>query len=434
MKINYVDYMKKENEIFDSIYKVKDEKVIIASDEKFDFTMVSPNYIKIKQREVNRNNRENIIVMESYDYTLEEYLKSYELSIIEIKRLLLVFTNIFEELHKKNYFQRINLTSIFIKMEKKNQLSFKIMYPKRNNNNDHTISSDENENILFFSPQYLKDDSSIDGKDDIWTLGIILYYITHKKFPYDKKKTEILQSEEIESNNIEFKTDLDKDLKNLMEKMLKIEKKERLDFKDLYNSIKDILNKDDFWRLFEHNIINSKLTFINLFRLFYDYLKYKNENCLLNILINVGFFLFRISFHIFSSILFHNDESISFVYHKDKNLDKLTIPNSINCWIIFTIINLFLKLSQNNKFRIFVYSTFIIIQIFSLIFSISFFNVFENTHQTICIKVVFNYFLCNCYIFILFFINAYLKREYITLNRDIKMKNEKIIKILDYLI
>ena len=73
-------------------------------------------------------------------------------------------------------------------MEKKNQLSFKIMYPKRNNNNDHTISSDENENILFFSPQYLKGDSDIDGKDDIWTLGIILYYITHKKFPYDKKK------------------------------------------------------------------------------------------------------------------------------------------------------------------------------------------------------------------------------------------------------
>ena len=194
MQIKYVDYMRKENEIFDSIYKVKDEKVIIASDEKFDFSMVSPNYIKIKQREVNRNNRENIIVMESYDYTLEEYLKFNELSIIEIKRLLLIFTNIFEELHKNKYFQRIKLTSIFIKMEKKNQLSFKIMYPKRNNNNDHTISSDENENILFFSPQYLKGDSSIDGKDDIWTLGIILYYITHKKFPYDKKKTEILQS------------------------------------------------------------------------------------------------------------------------------------------------------------------------------------------------------------------------------------------------
>ena len=188
MQIKYVDYMRKENEIFDSIYKVKDEKVIIASDEKFDFTMVSPNYIKIKQREVNRNIRENIIVMESYDYTLEEYLKSNELSIIEIKRLLLIFTNIFEELHKNKYFQRIKLTSIFIKMEKKNQLSFKIMYPKRNNNNDHTISSDENENILFFSPQYLKGDSDIDGKDDIWTLGIILYYITHKKFPYDKKK------------------------------------------------------------------------------------------------------------------------------------------------------------------------------------------------------------------------------------------------------
>ena len=119
MQIKYVDYMKKENEIFDSIYKVKDEKVIIASDEKFDFSMVSPNYIKIKQREVNRNNRENIIVMESYDYTLEEYLKSNELSIIEIKRLLLIFTNIFEELHKNKYFQKIKLSSIFIKIKKK---------------------------------------------------------------------------------------------------------------------------------------------------------------------------------------------------------------------------------------------------------------------------------------------------------------------------
>lgn len=38
------------------------------------------------------------------------------------------------------------------------------------------------------------------------------------------KKTEIPLSQEIESKKIKFKTDLDKDLKNLMEKMLKIEK------------------------------------------------------------------------------------------------------------------------------------------------------------------------------------------------------------------
>ena len=63
MQIKYEDYMKKENEIFDSIYKVKNEKEIIASDEKFDFSMDSPNFIKIKQREVNRNKSENTIVM-----------------------------------------------------------------------------------------------------------------------------------------------------------------------------------------------------------------------------------------------------------------------------------------------------------------------------------------------------------------------------------
>ena len=176
--------------------------------------------------------------------------------------------------------------------------------------------------------------------------------------------------------------------------------------------------------------MNSKLTIINLFRLIF--VSSENKKILLDILINIGFFIFRISFHILSSIFFNNDDSISFYYHKGNNLDKLTVPNSICCLVIFTFINFLLKISKNSKYRIiFLYSIFIIIQFFSLILSISFFNVFENTHRIIVLKVIFNYFLCNCYIFLLFFINAYLKMEYIIEN---KKKYEKFVKFLDYII
>ena len=414
------------NCIWEAIYN--DEKVLIIDKDKYIYEFESKNFIKIigEYRDENINK----LVLEYYE-PLEMYLKNKELSVFEIKKLLISLKNNFKELHRNNLFQNITLSTIYIKKEN-NELIFKMLYPEKENNNDdsHYI---KNEKKLFYSLEILNGKLDFDEKDDIWSLGIILYYITQKKYPFEiqDKDEEFNINNKIKQNELKFEeTILYNDLKNLIEKMLKKEKEKRIDFTKLYED--DFFTKKklyDFYRLLSYNIMNSKLTIINLFRLIF--VSSENKKILLDILINIGFFIFRISFHILSSIIFNNDDSKSFYYHKRKYLDKLTVPNSIICLVIFTFINFLLKMSKNWKYRILLYPIFIIIQFCSLILSISFFNVFENTHKIIVLKVIFNYFLCNCYIFLLFFINAYLKMEYIIEN---KKKYEKFVKFLDYII
>ena len=421
-----------ENQIADFIWEAiyNDEKVLIIDKDEYIYKFESKNFIKI----IGEYKDENIInklVLEYYE-SLEMYLKNKELSVFEIKLLLISLKNNFKELHRNNLFQNITLSTIFIKKEN-NELIFKMLYPEKENNNDDSQYIN-NKKKIFYSLEILEGKlEELDERNDIWSLGIILYYITQKKYPFEiqDKDEEFNIHQKINQNELKFEeTILYNELKNLIEKMLKKKKEKRIDFTKLYED--DFFKKKklyDFYRLLSYNIMNSKLTIINLFRLIF--VSCENKKILLDILINIGFFIFRISFHILSSIIFNNDDSKSFYYHKRKYLDKLTVPNSIICLVIFTFINFLLKMSKNWKYRILLYPIFIIIQFCSLILSISFFNVFENTHRIIVLKVIFNYFLCNCYIFLLFFINAYLKREYIIEN---KKKYEKFIKILEYII
>ena len=413
------------NCIWEAIYN--DEKVLIIDKDEYIYKFESKNFIKI----IGEYKDENInkLVLEYYE-SLEMYLKNKELSVFEIKLLLISLKNNFKELHRNNLFQNTTLSTIYIKKEN-NELVFKMLYPEKENNNDdsHYI---KNEKKIFYSLENLKG-KELDERNDIWSLGIILYYITQKKYPFEiqDKDEEFNIHQKINQNELKFEeTILYNELKNLIEKMLKKKKEKRIDFTKLYED--DFFKKKklyDFYRLLSYNIMNSKLTIINLFRLIF--VSSENKKILLDILINIGFFIFRISFHILSSIIFNNDDSKSFYYHKRKYLDKLTVPNSIICLVIFTFINFLLKMSKNWKYRILLYPIFIIIQFCSLILSISFFNVFKKAHKIIVLKVIFNYFLCNCYIFLLFFINAYLKREYII---EIKEKYEKFVKFLDYII
>ena len=416
------------NCIWEAIYN--DEKVLIIDKDEYIYKFESKNFIKI----IGEYKDENInkLVLEYYE-SLEMYLKNKELSVFEIKKLLISLKNNFKELHRNNLFQNITLSTIFIKKEN-NELIFKMLYPEKENNNDDSQYIN-NKKKIFYSLEFLEGEE-LDERNDIWSLGIILYYITQKKYPFEiqDKDGESDVHKKINQNELKFEeTILYNELKNLIEKMLKKKKEKRIDFTKLYED--DFFKKKklyDFYRLLSYNIMNSKLTIINLFRLIFVYRENKKVKILLDILINICFFIFRISFHILSSIIFNNDDSISFYYHKRKYLDKLTVPNSISCLVIFTFTNFLLKISKNSKDSIiFLYSIFIIIQFFSLILSISFFNVFENTHRIIVLKVIFNYFLCKCYIFLLFFINAYLKREYII---EIKEKYEKFVKFLDYII
>ena len=84
------------------------------------------------------------------------------------------------------------------------------------------------------APEVLKDEKElINSKSDIWSLGIIIYYLLFKEYPYNgNDEYKILQ--DINSNK-KLKKCNDEELNDLLNNMLKINVNERISWDDYFN-------------------------------------------------------------------------------------------------------------------------------------------------------------------------------------------------------
>ena len=89
-----------------------------------------------------------------------------------------------------------------------------------------------NENIFTISPEIIKNEEDL-SKSDIWSLGIIIYYMLFKEYPY-KGKGEIELLEDINSGKVLKLSDNEK-LNDLLYKMLKININERISWEEYFN-------------------------------------------------------------------------------------------------------------------------------------------------------------------------------------------------------
>ena len=78
---------------------------------------------------------------------------------------------------------------------------------------------------LTMAPEILNGDN-YSFKSDIWSLGIIIYFMLNKEYPYNGKN-EVLLLKDINSNK-KLKLNNDDKLNNLLIKMLKINLNERI--------------------------------------------------------------------------------------------------------------------------------------------------------------------------------------------------------------
>ena len=160
------------------------------------------------------------IIYELCYLSLEEYLKLRKnpLSIDEIRELLLNLNQIFKEMNdKKITHNNLKLSNIFILFDKSkiNKTTFKLSDFGFNKFFEGKIGK-MNLKLETISPEILKENPKlISSKSDIWSLGIIIYYLINKEFPYSGK--DILN--QIESNK-KIKTISDKKLDDLIKKML----------------------------------------------------------------------------------------------------------------------------------------------------------------------------------------------------------------------
>jgi serine/threonine protein kinase len=161
------------------------------------------------------------IITDYYLMDLKEYMnkRNQGLSIEEIKEILIQLNNIFiNNIDEMN----LNLSNIVICLDKLNKTTFKLT-------NYKLIKK----NLLYTPPEILENKLIDKTKINIWELGIIIYYLLFKEYPYNGK-TEYQILNQINSNKI-LKNIHEKELNDLIYRMLKINENERITWNNYFN-------------------------------------------------------------------------------------------------------------------------------------------------------------------------------------------------------
>ena len=210
------------------------------------------------------------IVMELCICNLEEYIKMRDtgLSIDEIKQVLFQINNTLKLTLKENLIHRdLKPSNILISLNKIDNCVIKL---------SNYVSSKEIFNImsnsrisLTISPEILNNCDDL-SKSDLWSLGIIIYYMYFKEYPYFGENYNLLL------NDINSKKKLkiinNEELNDLLNRMLKININERISWDDYFNH--SFFNQND----------NQKLPFFNFeCNKHSKDVNYYCQNCKLNI-------------------------------------------------------------------------------------------------------------------------------------------------------
>lgn len=201
----------------------------------------------------NRDNK-NTVIFYDYFQTKDEFCIVQELCAGSL-------VNIFKEKGKFNsqeIFDVLNQLNNSFRIMKDNNLSHKdlrlekILYKKDNNNNyiykltglefnkriDRLLQNLVRTINIYKAPEILskeidkvqeKDKAYFYQKADIWSLGVIIYYLYFGEFPFEGVSKNDVQSS-IKKNEIRINEIDDPDLKDLLNKMLTKDKVERIDW------------------------------------------------------------------------------------------------------------------------------------------------------------------------------------------------------------
>ena len=162
------------------------------------------------------------LILELCYISLEEYLKERKepLSINEIREVLLELNKSLKEMKEKNIIHRdLKPSNILLSLNKSqiNKISFKIsdFGLSKLLNESKTNNMSINGTPITMAPEVLKGQNDlICSKSDIWSLGIIIYYMLFKEYPYNGNK--------------KLKQINNKELDDLIKKMLVINIDERI--------------------------------------------------------------------------------------------------------------------------------------------------------------------------------------------------------------
>ena len=237
---NNIKFSNAQGTLYNVIDKKTGKYVIIKEINKLKFKDItkyekilnkikSENFITIK--DIIDEKEYYYIIMESCICNIEEYLKVKDenISISEIFEILTQLNNTFKIMHKEKIIHKnLKPSNLLLKMENFNKMKILISDFNPSENLDNLILSMtniNNKNYFTIAPEILKGEE-ISSKIDIWSLGIIIYYLIFNEYPYNGE-TEFKIIQDINSNK-PLKIINDNELNDLVKKMLCVNVKQRI--------------------------------------------------------------------------------------------------------------------------------------------------------------------------------------------------------------
>ena len=257
---------------FGKVYKVrhKASKELRAA-KKIDIDEENDNKLKFIRNEINirkliqakskdntvkfyeyfKNKDEIIIVMELCDCNLDFFLRNIKngLKPGEILEILTQLNNTFKILYENKIVHRVlNLYNILLKFENEEKTKYKVKlsgYSLSEQLINLEYLSEYVGTPLYMAPEILEG-KEYNQKCDLWSLGIIIYLLYFKDYPY-KSMTEVAILNSIKKIGKKcIKQTGNKDLDDLISKLLEQDPKKRITWKDYFEHPFFKNNSNDF--------------------------------------------------------------------------------------------------------------------------------------------------------------------------------------------
>ena len=193
------------------------------------------------------NKDEKIIILEKCDEDLEKYMKnrSKSLNVEEIRKLLDGLNIVFKEMYKRNIIHRdLKLKNLLVKYKDNNKQNFLVKmgnYGKLKYLDISDSITGLKEAAETIAPEILlKKISNNENLVDIFSLGVILYQLSHNlNHPFDnddfQRKTIYYNKYDADNFEIKFDNSIKNDhFKNLVKGMLKLNPKNRLNWEEYF--------------------------------------------------------------------------------------------------------------------------------------------------------------------------------------------------------
>ena len=195
------------------------------------------NNNSVKLYEAYGSGNKIVVVMELCDENLMQLIsrKNEPFSINEICNILIQLNNSFKIMSKEKIIHgALKFENILVKYDNKEKTKYTLKISDFGINEIIDEPTKRMDKLYFIAPEILKGEN-YDYKCDLWSLGVIIYYLYFQAYPFNaENKNEIL----LKYNNPEVctlkKTGND-DLDNLIDRLLKIEPNKRITWSEYFD-------------------------------------------------------------------------------------------------------------------------------------------------------------------------------------------------------